>query len=159
GYVFHGDVRIVGCVDEVMYPGTDAFLRFQYPSKLPLNVQKRAQALAARIMRGLGFDHGFFNIEFFYDPVADSLRVIEVNPRLASQLADFYEKVDGLRIFDMVIELALGRDPALLARRTPTAGVAASLVWRTFDGAAPPPRATPAAREWLARTYPDAQLL
>jgi len=159
GYVFRGDVRVIGCVDEVMYPGTDAFLRFQYPSKLPFEVQARAKALAVRIVRGLGFDHGFFNIEFFYDPATDRLKVIEVNPRLASQLADFYEKVDGRRIFDMLLELAQGRDPALLPRRAPTAGVAASFVWRTFGGDAPPPRATPAAREWLARTYPDAVLL
>jgi hypothetical protein len=159
GYVFRGDVRMIGCVDEVMYPGTDAFLRFQYPSKLGVDVRRRAHALAARIVRGLGFDHGFFNIEFFYDPAADRLKVIEVNPRVASQLADLYEKVDGLRIFDMMVELAQGRDPALLARRVPTAGVAASFVWRTFDGAAPPPRASRAAREWLARTHPDALLL
>jgi Carbamoyl-phosphate synthase L chain, ATP binding domain len=159
GYVYRGDVRLVGCVDEVMYPGTDAFLRFQYPSKLPPAVQKRAHALAARVVRGLGFDHGFFNIEFFYEPQTDQLKVIEVNPRLASQLADLYEKVDGVRIFDMLVELALGRDPAVLARRTPTAAVAASFVWRTFDGAAPPQKATPAAREWLRRTYPDALLL
>ena len=159
GYVFKGDVRLIGCVDEVMYPGTDAFLRFEYPSRLPAAVRQRAHALAARVMRGLNFDQGFFNIEFFYDPAADRLQVIEVNPRLASQLADFYEKVDGLRIFDMVVELAQGRDPALLPRRAPTAGVAASFVWRTFDGAAPPPRATRAARDWLARTYPDALLL
>jgi hypothetical protein len=159
GYVYRGDVRLLGCVDEVMYPGTDAFLRFQYPSRERPDVQRRARALAARIMRGLGFDHGFFNIEFFYDPAADRLQVIEVNPRLASQLADLYEKVDGLPLFDMVVELAQGRDPARLPRRAPTAGAAASFVWRTFDGCAPPPPASRAARAWLARTYPDALLL
>jgi hypothetical protein len=159
GYVFRGEVRLIGCVDEVMYPGTDAFQRFQYPSRLPAGVQRRAHALAARILRGLGFDHGFFNIEFFYHPATDRLRVIEVNPRLASQLADLYEKVDGQRVFDMLVELAQGRDPALLPRRVPTAGVAASFVWRTFDGMAPPRKASLAAREWLARTYPDALLL
>jgi hypothetical protein len=159
GYVFRGDVRVIGCVDELMYPGTDAFLRFQYPSRLSAAVRQRANVLATRVIRGLGFDHGFFNIELFYDHAADRLRVIEVNPRLASQLADLYEKVDGLRIYDMLLELAQGRDPALLPRRAPTAGVAASFVWRTFDGAAPPPRATDEARAWLARRYPDALLL
>jgi len=158
GYVHRGDVRFLGCVDEMMYPGTDAFLRFQYPSKVAPAVKQRAQVLATRILRGLGFDHGFFNIEFFFDRTSGALKVIEVNPRLASQFADFYEKVDGLRVFDMVVELAQGRDPALLARRIPTAGVAASFVWRTFDGAAPPPRTTRAQRDWLARTYPDALL-
>ncbi len=158
GYVYRGEVRFLGCVDEVMYPGTDAFLRFQYPSKVSADVQRRAQALTRRILAGLGFDHGFFNVEFFHDPAAGDLKVIEVNPRLASQFADFYEKVDGTRVYEMVVELAQGRDPALVARRAPVAGAAASFVWRTFDGAAPPARATRAQRDWLARTYPDALL-
>lgn len=158
GYVYRGDVRFLGCVDELMYPGTDAFLRFHYPSRVAADVQRRAQALARRILLGLGFEHGFFNIEFFHDTASGELKVIEVNPRLASQFADFYEKVDGARVYDMVVELAQGRDPALLARRIPSAGVAASFVWRTFDGKAPPPRTTDAQRAWLARTYPDALL-
>lgn len=158
GYAFRGEVRVLGCVDEIMYPGTDAFLRFQYPSSLPAAVQRRAAALAARVIDGLGFDHGFFNIELFYDAASGALKIVEVNPRLASQLADLYEKVDGLRVFDMLVELAQGRDPAQLARAAPTAGVAASFVWRTFDGAPPPPRVSAAARHWLARTYPDALL-
>jgi hypothetical protein len=159
GYVFRGEVRFIGCVDELMYPGTDAFLAFRYPSTLPGDVQRRARALAARVVRSLGFDHGFFNIEFFYHAATDRLQVIEINPRLASQLADLYEQVTGLRIFDMLVELAQGRDPALLPRRRPTAGVAASFVWRMFDGMAPPPPASRSARAWLARTYPDALLL
>jgi hypothetical protein len=158
GYVHDGEIRVLGCIDEIMYPGTDAFARFQYPSRMPDSLQARARELTVRIMHGLGFDHGFFNIEFMHDPVTDRLTVIEINPRLASQLADFYERVDGLRIFDMLLELAQGRDPARLPHVRPTAGVAASFVWRAFDGAAPPPRATHEARSWLARHYPGAVL-
>ncbi len=158
GYVYRGDVRVLGCVDEIMYPGTDAFARFQYPSRLPDAVLARARDLTRRIMSGLGFDHGFFNIEFFFDPATDALKLIEINPRLASQLADFYERVDGLRVFDMLIELAQGRDPARLARVRPSAGVTASFVWRTFDGATPPRKVDSSARDWLARQYPDALL-
>lgn len=158
GYVFDGEVRLLGCIDEIMYPGTDAFARFQYPSQAPASVQARARELTARIMRGLGFDHGFFNIEFFHDPLTDRLTVIEINPRLASQLADLYERVDGLRVFDMLLELGQGRDPGQLPRVQPRASVAASYVWRTFDGAAPPPKADSRVRRWLARHHPDAVL-
>lgn len=80
------------------------------------------------VLKGMGYEHGFFNIELFYDERTDRLTVTEINPRLASQLADLYQKVDGLRVFDMLIELALGRDPALLPRLAPSAGVAASFV-------------------------------
>jgi hypothetical protein len=58
----------------------------------------------------------------------------------------------------MVVELAQGRDPALLARRLPVAGVAASFVWRTFDGKTPPAATTDSQRAWLAHAYPDALL-
>jgi len=158
GYVCDGEVRVLGCVDEIMYPGTDAFARFQYPSRQPVAVQARARELAVRIMRGLGFDHGFFNIEFIHDPATDRLAVIEINPRLASQLADLYERVDGLRVFDMLLELAQGRDPARLPRARPTAGVAASFVWRVFDGN-PPPKAKAEAERWLQQAHPDALLM
>ncbi|MCX8003857.1 MAG: ATP-grasp domain-containing protein [Burkholderiaceae bacterium] len=159
GYAYRGQVRVLGCVDEIMYPGTDAFLRFQYPSRLPAAVRARAASILARVLPALGFTHGFFNAEFFYDETRDALTLIEINPRLASQLADLYEKVDGLRVFDMLVELACGRDPAHLPRAAPTAGVAASFVWRTFDGMPPPPPAAAAARAWLARRHPDALLL
>lgn len=158
GYVFNGELHALGCVEEKMYPGTDAFLRFEYPARLPDGLRERAVDLARRVLRGIGFDHGFFNIELMYDAAADSLKIVEINPRLASQLADLYERVDGLRVFDMLLELAQGRDPARLARARPSAGAAASFVWRCFDGAVPPPAADAQALAWLKRTYPDALL-
>ena len=36
GYARDGRVTMLGTVDSVMYPGTDQFQRFQYPSTLPL---------------------------------------------------------------------------------------------------------------------------
>jgi len=41
GYADHGRYRILGIVDELMYPGTMAFNRFEYPSSLPDTVQAR----------------------------------------------------------------------------------------------------------------------
>src|SRR5205823_15119420 len=35
GYVRDGKVTMLGTVDSLMYPGTDQFQRFQYPSALP----------------------------------------------------------------------------------------------------------------------------
>lgn len=35
GYVFDGSYRRLGVVDAVMYPGTSAFMRFDYPGHLP----------------------------------------------------------------------------------------------------------------------------
>ena len=35
GFVTDGQVHLLGIVDEVMYPGTMSFMRFDYPSQLP----------------------------------------------------------------------------------------------------------------------------
>ena len=51
--------------------------------------------IAKTLMRGMGFDNGMFNIEMMYDADADRIGIIEINPRMASQFADLYEKVDG----------------------------------------------------------------
>ncbi|MEZ5661527.1 MAG: ATP-grasp domain-containing protein [Burkholderiaceae bacterium] len=139
GYVFDGQAHCIGVVDEIMYPGTQAFLRFAYPSRLPQAVQERAFDVAVRVLKAAGFDHGFFNMEFFYDRASDRLSVVEFNPRLAAQLADLYERVDGLDVHGMSVAMALGRDPSSVARLPSRAGAAASCALRTFDGSMPAP--------------------
>ena len=96
-----------------MYPGTNAFRRFEYPSAIPASLNARIEALTRQVIDAIGFDHGAFNVEFCYDPERDTLRVIEMNPRLASQLADLYTRVDGTNPYQLLLDLALGRVPQL----------------------------------------------
>lgn len=133
GFVWQGRAQAIGVVDSIMYPGTQAFMRFDYPSRLPPGVQARALDVAGRFLAAVGFEHGLFNMEFFYDAASERLTVIEFNPRLASQLADLYLRVDGVDPYAMAIALAHGRDPAALPRLAPTAGAASSFVFRSFD--------------------------
>ena len=67
--------------------------------------------MARAVMPALGFDHGFFNIEVMYNPERDAIHIIEINPRLASQFADLYEKVDGMNTYSALLDLALGKAP------------------------------------------------
>ena len=159
GYVFAGELRPLGIVESVMYPGTQAFMRFVYPCALPAAGRARALEVARRFLQAVGFTHGLFNMEFFYDAAQDRLTVIEFNPRMAAQFSDLYLRVDGLDLHRIALELAHGRDPALLPRAAPTAGVAASFVYRSFDPAARPPLPTAARRRALAQQFPDALLL
>ena len=62
--------------DSIMYPGTIAFERFEYPSSLPEPVQQRMGGIARRLMRGIGYQDGMFNIEFMYDPETEAIRII-----------------------------------------------------------------------------------
>jgi biotin carboxylase len=160
GWVQEGRVHALGVVDALMYPGTQAFMRWEHPSRLAASVQQRALGIARRFLEAIGYTHGFFNLEFFYDERDDTLRVIECNPRLASQFSDLYERVHGLDAHAMALALALGRNPMSVPQARPTAGAAASLVYRAFDpgGFVPsPPTAT--RREALAHDFPDALLL
>jgi hypothetical protein len=139
GYVYKGRAHALGVVDAIMYPGTQAFMRWELPSQLPNDIQTRALDVAQRFLSAVGFDHGMFNLEFFFDAANDRLSIIEVNPRMASQFSDLYRRVLGLDPHRMSLALALGLDPALLPRSVPQGGAAASLVYRAFR-----PDATPA---------------
>ncbi|MGB7182716.1 MAG: ATP-grasp domain-containing protein [Burkholderiaceae bacterium] len=154
GYVLNGTPHLLGVVDEIMYPDTQAFLRFEYPSKLPESIQQRAFSVASRVLAEAGFDHGFFNMEFFYDPTTEKLQIVEFNPRLAAQLADLYERVDGLDVHAMTVALAFGQDPANVPRKSPLGGVAASCALRTFDGSMPN-KIGRRKRQQVKADYPD----
>ena len=158
GYVCRGQTRMLGVVDALMYPGTQAFLRFAYPSKLPQAIQQRALDVARRFLEAAQFTHGAFNMEFFYDAASDELKVIEFNPRLASQLADLYRRVDGVDVHAISLALACGDDPAHEPRLPPLGAAAASFVFRSFDLRVPP-EPDAAQRRWLRENHPDAMLL
>ena len=83
-------------------------------------------------MRGLGFDNGMFNIEMMYDADADRISIIEINPRMASQFADLYEKVDGTSSYSVLLDIAQGSAPRF-TRRQGRYGFAASFVLRSFE--------------------------
>lgn len=137
GYFFDGRFRKLGVVDAVMYPGTDAFMRFDYPSRLPESVQRQAERVAMRFMQAIGFTHGLFNMEFIHDQRSGQIKVIEFNPRLASQFSDLYARVDGVNLHEIAIALSHGIDPMTLPIRDPVAGCASSFVYRSFDPVEP----------------------
>ena len=155
GWMQDGEVHPLGVVDAVMVPGTQAFMRWEYPSRLAPAVQQRALDVARRFLGAIGYRHGMFNLEFFHDPGTDRLTVIECNPRLASQFGDLYRRVLGVDPHGMSVALALGEDPLQVPRTDATAGVAASFVYRAFsvDEVPAAPQAAKAAA--FAQHFPD----
>ena len=158
GWVYNDQAHALGVVDAIMYPGTQAFMRWEHGSRLSPAVQQQALAVAQRFLQVVGFSQGLFNMEFFHDAATGKLSVIEFNPRLASQFSDLYRHVQGRDPHLMSIELALGRDPGLLPRQPPVAGAAASLVYRAFTPGGAPPMPSSAQRSALQREFPDALL-
>jgi biotin carboxylase len=158
GWVADGSVHTLGVVDAVMYPGTRAFMRWDTPTRLAPAIQSRALDVARRFLAGVGYRHGFFNLEFFHDPATDRLTVIECNPRLASQFGDLYRRTLGADPHAMAVALACGDDPLAVPRTAPTASLASSLVYRAFDPADIPAMPDAAARAAFAREFDDALL-
>ena len=132
GYVHGGEVHILGVVDSILFPGTLFFSRFDYPSALPEGVQGRMAGIAERLMSGLDFDNGMFNVEMMYDAHEDRIAIIEINPRMASQFADLYEKVNGTNSYEVLLDLGCGVRPSP-KRRQGKYRFAASCVLRTFE--------------------------
>ena len=157
GVVIDGEINVLGIVDAVMYPDTDQFMRFEYPTRLPAEHAVNARNTARRIIAALGLDHGLFNVEMRVCPDSGECRMIEVNPRMAAQFSDLYEKVDGINLHEVALKIATGAMPDL----TPGRGkykMATSFVFRKFDGT---PMANPPTHEsltWLKEFDPDAFL-
>ncbi len=154
GFACQGEITILGTIDAVMYPGTHAFMRFELPSRLSQAAIEKCEALACAALKALDFAHGIFNVELFWDEATQRASIIEVNPRMAAQFADLYEKVHGINLFEMLTELNLGH----AVKWQPYAGqygAAASFVYRVFDET---PKFPPSGvqLENLRRRYPDA---
>jgi hypothetical protein len=132
GFAQAGEVTMLGTVDSIMYPGTDQFMRFQYPSRLPPAVLARVNALAVRVAKALGVTHGMFNVELMWNPATDEIRVVELNPRVAGQFFDLFRAVDGYCLFEATLALACGEKP-LIRERAGESAHAASFVLRDFS--------------------------
>ena len=134
GYVSGGRVHTLGIIDSIMYPGTISFRRFQYPSALPTGVQRRMSRIAETFLKGIDYDDALFNVELIYNAAADTVHIIEVNPKIASQFIDLFEKVDGTSSYRVLLQVALGEEPDFTEGHGPFK-LAASCVLRRFEDA------------------------
>lgn len=135
GYVHNGDINVYAVLDSVDFPGNPSFLRHQYPSGLPEKVQERIRDISTRVIEQHGLDNSTFSVEFFYDPIEDSLGIVEINPRHSQSHTPLFELVDGVPNHERMLRMALGEDPALADRSKGEFSVAAEWYHRRFrDG-------------------------
>ena len=132
GFVQNGTVSIIGIVDSIMFDNNISFKRFEYPSSLSNNMQERMAQLAVRCIQGSGLDNTLFNIEMIYNSAHDMVHIIEINPRIAAQFADLYQRVDGTNSYELLCAVATGTQPQLKKGQGNHAS-AASCVLRMFD--------------------------
>lgn len=132
GYVAGGDVEIYGIVDSVMHAGTGSFGRFDLPSALREETCAQLVDVASRTIRALGLSQGIFNIEMIYQPLDDSVRIIEVNPRICGQFGDLYQKVNGVHSYLTALDVVTGTPPRAIGAAGRYA-MATSFPLRTFE--------------------------
>ncbi|MFO8076947.1 MAG: ATP-grasp domain-containing protein [Egibacteraceae bacterium] len=154
GYVQGGQPHVYGVVDSVRAPNRSSFARYQYPSSLPQPIQARIVETAERIMTGIGLDDSPFNMELFYNARRDTIRVLEINPRLSQSHAPLFALVDGVSHLQVMVDLALGGRPALPYRQGDHA-VAAKLFLRAYDDGVVVRIPTDGELAELAETVPD----
>jgi hypothetical protein len=158
GFVENGKVQILGIVDAVMFPGTDAFMRWEYPSRLPELWQRNLRDAASACVRALSLNHGLFNVELRVCTHSGECKVIEVNPRMATQFSDLYEAVDGVNLHALALSLALGESVSCQPKAGKF-GFATSFVYRRFDGR-PQPHFPDAAQQAALKAFaPESQLV
>lgn len=92
-----------------------------------------------------------------YDKVSDEISIVEINPRMASQFADLFEKVDGVNSYSILLDIA-SACPPLVKRRQGRYRMAASCVLRSFEDKFVAALPTDAQREEVMERYPDARI-
>jgi len=110
-------VEIYGAVDSLREgPAGSSFSRYEYPSTLPAPVPERMGDIAARVIRQVGYDDAPFNIEFYWEEDSDRIWLLEINCRISKSHAPLFQMVDGCYHHQVMIDLTLGRQPAMRHR-------------------------------------------
>jgi biotin carboxylase len=132
GYVCEGDVVIYGVVDSIREEDRSSFSRYEYPSRLPMEIQFRMADLARRAISQVGLNNSAFNIEFFYNPTHNQVGLLEINPRISQAHTDIFEKVHGTSHHRIMLQVALGQRPGAMEYNGDFQ-FAANFMLRTFE--------------------------
>jgi len=158
GYCWQGEVEILGIVDSIRGgKRRSSFTRYQYPSRLPRAVQARIKHLSRTVMRHLKYDGAAFNIEYYWNPATDELRLLEINSRISKSHSPLFLMVDGATNQKAVVELGLGRRPQF-PHRQGEFKVAGKFMLRFFRDGMLDRVPTEEDIERLKHSYPEARV-
>ena len=152
GYVFHGEIGIQGLIAVPRRLG--GFDRHQYPAEVDPALARRIGDATRRLMGGIAYDDGCFNVEFLHDDATNKLWVFEVNPSISQSHSWFFEKVDGVSNHDTAVHVAVGERPP----RTSGEGVwkvAAKCLHRSWKNGVVERVPDRRALEQIERDFPD----
>ncbi|MFO8031102.1 MAG: ATP-grasp domain-containing protein [Desulfohalobiaceae bacterium] len=111
GYVHQGKVHTYGIIDSIREANRTTFARYQYPSRLPRQIQEEMAKITEKVMLQIGFDQSAFNVEFFWNERQDKIWFLEINTRIPQSHSDLFQKVDGVSNHQIMLDVALNQDP------------------------------------------------
>jgi len=120
GVMFRGEFSVHGVIDQPKEQ-EELYDRMEYPSSLPERIQEQMIEASRRFFEHIGYDNGGFNVEFMWNEEEDRLWVVEVNPRISQSHSQIFLMVDGMTNHEVIIDIALGREPRLPKREGPFA--------------------------------------
>jgi len=135
GYVHKGEVVVYGIVDSIREGvHLSSFARYQYPSRLPDMVQQRMIEATRKVLKRTGYDNSPFNIEFYWNEEDDSVHLLEINTRISKSHCPLFKMVDGEFHHDVMIDVALGRNPSFPYRQGNFTTAAKFMIRRFCNG-------------------------
>ncbi|MFC6655264.1 acetyl-CoA carboxylase biotin carboxylase subunit family protein [Roseibium salinum] len=114
GFVHQGETVVYGAI-ETLRTGQhmSSLSSYHYPAELPDDVIEDARVIVDKVLKRIGFDSDVFNAELFLDPISNTLRLLEINPRISKSHSPLFHMVDGASNHRQAIQAALGERPKL----------------------------------------------
>jgi len=135
GYVYDGALCVYGAVDSIREgEHSSSFSRYQYPSSIPSMIRQNMIAVTERFLTYIGFDNGPFNIEFYWQAETNNIWLLEINTRISKSHCPLFLHVDGMSHHQVMLDLALGKQPVFPHRQGPYR-YAAKFMWRIHSDA------------------------
>lgn len=113
---------------------------------MPGSIRERVADISRRLVEAIGLERMTFNIEYFWDPSTDAVTLLKINSRHSQSHAKLFEHVDGVASHQVMLRLALGRDPSSRSARAGTR-------WRPSDSCGGSPTGSCAGIRTLRRRF------
>lgn len=110
-FTYEGRTGVVGCTDKTV-SGRPCFIEtaHMFPARLSVEERTAVEESARSAIQALGLRFGVAHTEVKLTPRGP--RVVEVNPRMAGgEIYRLVERVTGIDLFRVTVDLALGRPP------------------------------------------------
>jgi len=112
GYVYGGSVRLYGSAGAVFMEDGISFSHHEFPCELPASLEEKVEEVITGLVKALGLDNTFFNVEIRVEPGEEKMHIIEVNCRQAFQFVKTVEKVKGINLIRWLCDLSVGKEPS-----------------------------------------------